>query len=84
MKLLHNNFLNFIPFRMSQLPAFKVLKNELCKNHTLKTIDHTLQRSPWALQSKNRSSLNYKETFRIIELYKLSLMTFVSIHSRDK
>jgi len=43
---------------MSQLPVFEVLKNELCKNHTIKTIEYLLQGSPWALKSKNRSSWN--------------------------
>jgi hypothetical protein len=43
----------FIPYRIAYLPAFKAVKNEMCKNHTLMTIEHIFQGSLWAIKSKN-------------------------------
>ncbi|PNF44093.1 hypothetical protein B7P43_G16235 [Cryptotermes secundus] len=38
------------------LPAFKAVKNEICKNHTLMTIEHIFQGSPWALNMFDSST----------------------------
>jgi hypothetical protein len=43
----------FILCRIEHLSAFKAVKNELCKNHTVKTIENIFQGSSWAIKSKN-------------------------------
>ncbi|XP_021937403.1 O-acyltransferase like protein-like isoform X2 [Zootermopsis nevadensis] len=38
------------------LSALNAVKNELCKNHTLMTIEHLLQGSPWAMKMFDSST----------------------------
>ncbi|PNF44034.1 hypothetical protein B7P43_G16237 [Cryptotermes secundus] len=41
---------------LKEIPAFKAVKNELCKNHTVKTIEGIFQGSLWALKMFDSST----------------------------